>query len=57
VHSWCLQAINARLEEFNRKNRQKLAELDLSDELKQKELAQRDEEEDFLDEGRLLIFS
>ncbi len=47
-----VQAINARLEEFNRRNRQKLMDLDLSDEGKQKDLAQNDEEEDFLDDGK-----
>ncbi|OXA46443.1 Protein unc-80 [Folsomia candida] len=52
-HQWG-EAINARLEEYNKKNRQKLMELDLSDEAKQKELAQNDEEEDFLDDASIM---
>jgi len=48
-HQWG-EALHTRLEEFFRSNKTKLGELDLSDESKQKELAQKDEEEDFLDE-------
>ena len=51
-----IQAINARLEEFLKSNRAKVAEIDLTDEAKQKELAQADEDEDFLDEGRSVGF-
>jgi len=32
-------------------NKQRVLEMDLSEEAKQKELSQRDDEEDFLDEG------
>lgn len=49
-----LKAINARMEEFIKSNKTKVADIDFSDEAKQKELCQRDDEEDFLDEGNWL---
>lgn len=48
---WILQAINARLEEYIKSNKARLVDMDFSDEAQQKELCQRDDEEDFLDEG------
>ncbi|CAG7787075.1 unnamed protein product [Allacma fusca] len=47
------EAINSRLEEYMKSNRSKIAEMDLTDEAKQKELAQMDEDEDFLDEASI----
>ncbi|CAL8099332.1 unnamed protein product [Orchesella dallaii] len=48
------EAINARLEEYIKMNKQRVLEMDLSEEAKQKELSQRDDEEDFLDEASIL---
>jgi hypothetical protein len=39
-----------------RANKVKVGEMDLADEAKQKELAQKDEEEDFLDECKLSMY-
>lgn len=44
------EAIHTRLEEFLKINKANVAEIDFTDEQKQKELSQKDEEEDFLDE-------